>query len=209
MGLVFVKQFDVKLEKYISKVIVQTSKDTVTYNYENKEFAKVDINPKRIVGSTVLVQYTIKATNTGDVDAYVNSIVDYLPSGFKFSSELNTAWYQNEADLYTSCLENVGIAPGESKEIDLILTKTKTDGNAELINNMAEVHDAYNIYGISDMNSEVANKNKEENDFGSADLMISIQTGTVFNYISLVISMLGVIGVAVYLINKKVLHIKL
>lgn len=209
MGLVFVKQFDVKLDKYISKVIVQTSKDTTTYDYENEDFAKVDINAKRIVGSTILVQYTIKVTNIGDVDAYVNSIVDYLPTGFKFSSELNTAWYQNEADLYTSCLENTAIAPGESKEVNLTLTKTKTDGNAELINNMAEVHDAYNIYGISDTNSEVANKNKEENDFGSADLMISIQTGTVFNYIALVISMLGVIGAAVYLINKKVLRIKL
>lgn len=209
MGLVFIKKFDVELDKYVSKVIVQTSKDTTTYDYQDKDFAKVDINAKRMVGSTILVQYTIKVTNIGDVDAYVNSIVDYLPAGFKFSSELNTQWYEQGTDLYTNCLESTAIAPGESREVNLILTKTKTDENAELINNMAEVHDTYNIYGIADLNSEVGNKNKEENDFGSADLMISIQTGTVFNYIALVISMLGVIGVAAYLINKKILGINI
>ena len=208
MGLVFVKQFDIEVDKYISKIIVQTSKETTTYEYEGKDFAKVDINAKRMVGSTILVQYTIKVTNTGDVDAYVNSLVDYLPAGLKFSSELNKDWYEVGTDLYTSVLESTAIAPGESKEVNLILTKAKTDGNAELINNMAEIQEAYNIYGISDTNSTQGNKNKDENDFGSADLMISIQTGTVFNYVALVISMIGIIGVAAYLINKKILRIK-
>lgn len=208
MGLVFVKQFDINVDKYISKVIVQTSKETTTYEYEGKDFAKVDINAKRMIGSTILVQYTIKVTNTGDVDAYVNSLVDYLPAGLKFSSELNKDWYEVGTDLYTNILESTAIAPGESKEVNLILTKTKTDGNAELINNMAEIQEAYNIYGISDINSTQGNKNKDENDFSSADLMISIQTGTVFNYVALVISMLGIIGVAAYLINKKILRMK-
>ena len=209
MGLVFIKQFDIKLNKYVSKVIVQTSKDTTTYDYENKDFVKVDISAKRMVGSTILVQYTIKATNTGDVDAYINSIVDYIPTGLKFSSELNGEWYENSGNLYTNTFEGVAIKPGESKEVNLILTKTKTDGNAELINNMAEIQGAYNVYGIQDLNSKESNKNKDENDLGSADLMISIQTGTVFNYIALVISMLGIIAAAAYIINKKVLKIRI
>ena len=143
------------------------------------------------------------------MDAYVNSIVDYIPAGLKFSSELNKDWYEVENNLHTNSLENQSIAPGESKEINLVLTKTKADGNAELINNMAEVYEAYNIYGIKDSNSSEANKNKEENDLGSADLMISIQTGTVFNYIALVISMLAIIGAAAYVINKKILYTRM
>ena len=209
MGLVFVKQFDIELNKYISKVIVQDSKETKTYNYDNQNFAKVELNAKRMIGSIILVQYTIKVTNTGDVDAYINSIVDYIPEGLKFSSELNPDWYETKGNLYTNIFENLSIAPGESKEINLILTKTKTNGNAELINNMAEINEAYNIYGIEDTNSKEANQNKDENDLGSADLMISIQTGSIFNYITVVMLMLEVIGVAVYFINKKVLMINL
>lgn len=208
MGLVFIKQFDIKLDKYISKIQVQTSKGITTYDYQNAKLAKVEVNAKRIVGSTILVQYTIKATNIGDVDAYITSIADYIPAGLKFSSELNTDWYNLNENLYTNALQNTAIAPGESKEIKLTLIKNKTDGDAELINNMAEIQEAYNIYGISDTNSTEANMNKDENDLGSADLIIGIQTGTTFNYIALVISMLGVIGVAAYLINRKIMRIK-
>jgi len=209
MGLVFIKQFDLKLDKYITKVVVQNTKETLTYDYENEDFAKAEIHKNRIIGSNIIVQYTIMVTNTGDVDAYVNSLVDYAPEGLKFSSELNKNWYEANGNLYTNVLENTPIAPGESKAVNLILTKTKTDGNAELINNMAEINEAYNIYGIDDTNSKYANQNKDENDLGSADFMISIQTGTVFNYISVVMSMLAVIGVSAYLINKKVLHINI
>ena len=208
IGVVFIKRFDIKLDKYISKLIVQTSNGTTTYDYENENFARVEINAKRMAGSTVIVQYTIKLTNIGDVDAYVNSLVDYAPEGLKFSSELNKDWYEAGANLHTNALSNEPIAPGESREINLVLTKN-VNAEAELINNMAEIEDAYNIYGIEDTNSVQANKNKDENDLGSADLIIGVQTGTMFNYIALVISMLGIVGVAAYLIKKKILRIKL
>jgi len=205
LGLIFIKKFDIELDKYISKIIVQTSKDTTTYNYQNKDFAKVEIPAKQIVGSSMIVQYTIKVTNIGDVDAYINKIADYMPTGFKFSSELNTDWYEDDGVLYTNKLLNEPITPGESVELTLTLTKNKTDGNAELINNMAEISEAYNIYGITDINSKYGNTNKDENDLGSADLLISIQTGSLINYISLVFSMLAIIGVAAYMINKRIL----
>ena len=158
-----------------------------------------------MLGANILVQYTLKLTNTGDVEAYVNSIVDYMPAGFKFNSELNKDWYETEGNLCTNALEGIAIEPGETKEINLILTKTKTDGNAELINNMAEIKEAYNIYGITDTNSIEGNKNKDENDLGSADFMISIQTGNVISYLVIVIAMLIPIGVAVYIMIKKML----
>ena len=177
----------------------------LNHDYKNKEFAKVEIAAKRMMGANILVQYTLKLTNTGDVEAYVNSIVDYMPAGFKFNSELNKDWYEAEGNLCTNALEGTAIAPGETKEINLILTKTKTDGNAELINNMAEINEAYNIYGITDTNSTEGNKNEDENDLGSADFMISIQTGNVISYLAIVIAMIIPIGIAVYIMMKKML----
>lgn len=41
------------------------------------------------MATTVVVEYTIKVTNEGEVDAYVRKIADYLSSDYKFSSELN------------------------------------------------------------------------------------------------------------------------
>ncbi len=209
LGLVFTKKFDIQVDKYVSKVLVQTSKGTITYDYQDKDFVKVEISPKQMVGATIIVQYSIKATNVGDVDAYINSLVDYAPTGLKFSSELNRDWYEVGGNLYTNSLANTPIAPGESKELTLTLTKTKTEATAELISNMAEIQEAYNIYGIEDINSVAGNENKDENDLGLANIIISPQTGGAASYIVLTISMIAIIGIAAYLINKKVLHANL
>lgn len=205
LGLVYVKRFEVKVDKYISKVIVQTSRGTTSYDYQFKNFIKVEIPAKQMLGSTILVQYTIRVTNNGDVDAYVNELVDYAPTGLKFNSELNTDWYESDEKLITNKLSKDSIKPGESRAINLTLIKNKTEASAELINNMAEIQEAYNIYGIEDINSTYGNKNKDEGDLGSADLLIGVQTGKAASYILLIISMIGFIGVGALLINKKVI----
>ena len=55
------------------------------------------------------------------------------------------------------------------------------------------------------MNSTQGNNNKDENDLGTADLIISIQTGNAMSYIALVILMISIIGIGAYFINKKVI----
>ena len=70
---------------------------------------------------------------------------------------------------------------------------------------MAEINEAYNIYGITDTNSTEGNKNEDENDLGAADFMISIQTGNVISYLAIVIAMIIPIGLAVYVMMKKML----
>ncbi len=180
-------KFDLELDKYISKIIVQTSKETKTYNYNEKTLGKVEIHRKQVQGANVVLEYTIKIKNNGEIAGYAKNIVDYLPSGLMFSSELNKDWYISGNYLYTKSLENTVINPGEEKEVKLILTKTMTSENVGLINNTAEIYQDYNQFGESDIDSTPNNQNQNEDDFGSTDVIIQIATGgSIIAYIVLI-----------------------
>lgn len=211
IGLNLNPEFDLQLDKYISKVTVQNSDGTKIYDYnENKEkLAKIEINAKKLNGSTVIVEYTIAVTNNGDVSGYAKNIVDYLSPDLKFSSEMNTTWYQGaDNNLYCTYLENQEIKPGETKAVKLILTKTMTNENTGLVNNSAEIYQAYNEYALDDINSLPNNKVEKENDYSSADIIISVATGGTILYIGIIIISMLTIGAGIYLINEKVINKK-
>ena len=196
--------FDLELNKYISKIVVQNSKETKTYDYENKSFAKVEIHRKQIQGSLVVLEYTIKVKNTGEIVGYAKNIVDYIPTGLTFSSELNNDWYVSGNYLYTKGLENIAINPGEEKEVKLILTKSMTSENTGLVNNRAEIYQDYNKYGEVDKDSTPNNQVQSEDDFGSVDVIIGVGTGgsTIANIILLMINIV-LIGIVIRLMIKN------
>ena len=204
IGLINAKTYDLQLDKYITKVTVQNNK-TVTNEYNNQTLAKAEIDAKQVNSTTVVVEYTIKVTNKGDVTAYVKKIADYLSSDYKFSSELNKDWYQSGSDVYCTSLANEKLEPGESKEVKLTVIKQMKENNTGLVNNTAEIAESYNELGLKDKNSTEGNKVKGENDMGSADLIISIRTGQVVTTVLLVISSIIILGVAVYFIKKTIL----
>lgn len=196
--------FDLELNKYISKIVVQTSQKTKQYDYKDNTFAKVEINKKQLQGATVVLEYTMKVKNTGEISGYARNIVDYLPSGLTFSSELNKDWYLLDSCLYTKNLENVEIKPGEEKEVKLILTKTMTNSNVGLINNRAEIYEDYNKYGEDDIDSRPNNQEPNEDDFGSIDTIIQVSTGgRDIAYTILFITNVILIGIAMELIFKR------
>ena len=203
IGLKEAKIFDLKLDKYISKVTVQNSKGTTTNQYNDATLAKAEIHAKQVNGTSVIVEYKIRVTNVGEVEGYATKIVDYLSSDYKFSSQLNSDWYQSGSYIYNASLSNQKIKPGESKEITLIVTKTMTENNTGLVNNTAEIAESYNEQGLKDINSTAGNNIKGENDQGSADLILSIKTGEVVTYIALVITSILIIVAAVYLVIRK------
>lgn len=206
MGLTKNAQFDLKLDKTVSKITVSNSAQTKTYEYDNSKLAKVDIKDSQINGTTVIIEYKITVTNEGGVAGYVKKIVDYLPQDTKFQSELNPEWYQTEAgNLYNASLSNTLINPGETKEVTLILTKTMTDENTGTVNNVAEIYETSNDLGLEDIDSTVANKVQTEDDYSSADVIISIKTGEVYIYIIVTLISVMILGAGIYLINKKVL----
>ena len=206
IGLQEAKVFDLKLDKTVNRITIQNSKGTVTKEYDNATLAKAEIDAKLVNATTVVVEYTIKVTNEGDVDAYVRKIADYLSSDYKFSSELNKDWYQADGNVYTTSLANQKIVPGESKEIKLIVTKQMTESNTGLIPNTAEIVESYNELGLQDVDSTAGNKVKDEDDMGTAEVILSIKTGEVITTITLIITTVAILLAGSYLIARKITH---
>lgn len=199
LGLVNKNKFKLKIEKYIDKVSISNSQGSKTYEQkENTALAKVEIKAKYLKDSLIVVEYKIKVTNTGDVDGYAKEIVDYLPSGLNFNSTMNSDWYKSGEYLYNSSLANTKIKPGETKELILVVTKNMTENNTGLINNKAEIKEAYNSLGIEN----------ESKDKGSADLIISVSTGVLIEYLFCTVSLFAILVVIAYLINKRKLLIE-
>ena len=204
MGLVELKNFDLKLDKYVNKIIIQNADETIVKEYNNSTLAKAEIDAKKINGANVIIEYKIRVSNIGEIDGYAKKIVDYLPAELKFSSELNRDWYQTGNTLFNSSLANEVIKAGESKEITLIVTKSMTENNTGRINNTAEIVEDYNELGIIDSNSIPGNKDIEENDLGAADVILTIRTGgtTIIATILIIVVILVAVGVVI-IIKKK------
>lgn len=206
IGLVLNSKFDLELNKYITKVTVQNNSGTTEYNYNNEQLAKVEIKAKQMASSTVLVEYQIEVKNNGAVPGTATVIADYLPKGLKFNSEMNTNWYQGtDGNLYTEELKDIMLEPGESKQVKLVLTKAMTSNSTGTFTNAAEIYEDKNDFGLVDTNSTPANKEQKENDYSTAELIISTATGSPMMYIGIIIISMLILGGGIYLINKKVI----
>lgn len=204
IGLIELKDFDLKLDKTISKVIIQNSSGTNTKEYNDEKMAKAEIDAKQLKGTTVIIEYKIKVSNIGEVSGYARKIADYIPKDLQFSSEMNKDWYQTGDTLYNSSIGNDKIEPGESKTLTLTLTKKMNEENLGLVNNRAEIAEAYNDLGLSDINSTPGNQDKNENDYSSADMILSIKTGkAVYMSIGLIVTIILASGVIAAIIVKR------
>ena len=205
LGLILRSKFDLRLDKYVSRVTVQNRGGTTTYDFENSKLSKTDIAAKYLSGSTVLIEYKLVVTNEGDIEGYAKKIVDYMPESMTFSSDLNPEWYSgNNGNIYTTELANTVIAPGESKEITLILSKLMTEENTGIMNNTAEIEESYNIKGIEDIDSTPGNRIQTEDDYSSAKSLITVKTGESFVYISTAVSTVMLIIISIVIINSNV-----
>lgn len=206
IGLNLNSVFDLQLDKYISRVIVQNGSETKTYNYGKEKLAKIEIDSKKLNGSTVIIEYTIAVTNNGTVPGYAKNIIDYISPDLKFNSEMNVNWYQGlDNNLYCEELEKTVVNPGETKEVKLILTKKMTNKNTGLVNNSAEIYESYNEYALEDINSLEGNNKEKENDYSVADIIISVKTGKVAAFIGITIALISILSVGIYLINIKII----
>lgn len=200
IGLITNATFDLSLDKQITKVTVSNSKGTEVTEYEDGETAKVDLVAKYMNTAKVIVNYKFTVTNNGDITGYVNSLVDNLPSGLEFSSELNKDWYKgSDGKLYTTALSSKAIKPGESTTIELVLTKNMTEENTGVFPNSAKLEKISNLENIQEK------ENALENNESSATLIISIKTGSVILYIGITLLSILIITAGTYVIKKKVL----
>lgn len=210
MGLIESPEFDLSLNKYISKVVVTNKAGTSTYTYEDTELAKVEISAKQIAGTVLLVEYEIEITNDGDLNGYVTDIIDYLPSELEFSSEMNTEWYLGSDNyLHYMALEPQAIESGKTQKVKLVLTKTLKSNSTGTIDNIAEIGESTNLEGIKDIDSTAGNKQDGEDDIAKASLIVSIKTGSPMMYVGIVIISMIVLGAGIYIIDKKVLRVRI
>lgn len=210
IGLTRNKICDLKLDKYISKVQVKTTSGTKEYTYDNSQLAKVEIKAKEIQGATVVVTYKIVVSNEGELPAYATKIVDYIPEGMDFSSDLNKTWVKtNSGELTNISVGNQKIEAGENVELTLVVTKAMTENSTGTFTNIAEIEEMTNSLGIKDTDSTPGNKVTTEDDYSKADLIISVSTGGIVLWISVVIIGLAIIALSIKFGVSKVLKVYL
>ena len=199
IGLTENKSFDLGIQKYISKITVQTKDGkTKTYDYDNKQFAKVEIRSKQMSGATVIVEYKMVVTNNGELAGKAAQIVDKLPEGMTFKSELNSDWYEKNGSLYTNSLSGQNIQAGESKEVKLVLTKTMNANNVGTTTNVATIGISSNDKAVEDGNSD--------NNTSQAQVLIGVSTGLAVKIGITIGTLVVLIGLAILIWrNRKIL----
>lgn len=189
VGLIENKLCDLKIDKYINKVIVKTAKGTKEYNYNNKTLAKTEIKAKEIEGATVTIEYKIVVSNIGEVEGTINKIVDYLPDGLNFSSNQNNSWSKNEkGELINTSTSNRKIEVGESIELILVATKQMHASDTGTFTNKVSILDTIDT--------------NVENNSASAEIIVSISTGAIV-YISIIICIIIISSVVISYFYKR------
>ena len=208
-----VEYFDLALLKYVTKVMVNEngeSREILTGNVgdENDIIPHVQINKKNIDKTVVKFAYTIKITNEGQIAGEATEITDYVPEGLVFKAEDNPNWKDEGNNVIsTRQLMGITIQPGESAEVEVILTWINGDDNLGPKTNVAEISEDYNEENVPDRDSTPDNKVEREDDIDEATVLLSVNQGGGIQsiYINLTLIFLSIILVGGILIKKFVL----
>lgn len=201
--------FDLSLKQYLSKITVTNSQGTTTYDYENTNFAKIEIPAKYMNGSTVTLEYKIIVGNAGTISGYARKIVDYLPEGLNFSSETNPDWYKgDDGNLYSVALMDKLLEPGQTEELKIVLTKNMNNNNTGTVTNIAEIYEASNDENAEDINSIPGDKIEGQNDMSKVEVIIAVKTGKIALYIILTLIVLIILGFGINKVRKITLKRK-
>ena len=210
--VVVVKEFDLALRKWVTQAIVtENGKQTVTNTghqpYDDPEqVVKVELNRRKINNVTVKFRYSIRITNEGDIAGYAKEITDYVPEGLRFVAADNPGWTDAGNNVIkTRLLENKLLQPGESADVQVLLTWVNNENNMGVKTNTAEISEDYNEYGVPDKDSTPNNKKTGEDDIDDAPVMLSVSTGAIRTYFTLGLIVLVTIAGGVVLIKKYVL----
>lgn len=194
-GFVINKKFDMSINKGITKVTVSNEQGVNTYSFNNSSMAKVEIEGEYLKGSTILVEYEIAVTNSGEVNGYAKLISIEIPEEMSFNSELNTDWYEgNDGKIYSVSLANKQINPGETEKVKLVLTKEMTEDKILSPTTKAVLEETFNEYLIEDKNIE--------NNYSEATIIISLTTGHEKTYIWLLIVVIAIISFGIFGVIK-------
>ena len=107
--------------------------------------------------------------------------------------------------ITTNLLADKLLQPGESADVQVLLTWINRQDNMGLKTNVAEISKDYNDRGVPDIDSTPDNKKPGEDDIDDAPVMLSISTGKIKTYVALGITVLVMLSSGIVLIKKFVL----
>ena len=204
--------FDLALRKWVTQAIVTENGQTQITETGHKaeddpeEVVKVDLKKSKLSNVIVKFRYSIRITNEGEIAGEAQEISDYIPQGLVFIPEDNPDWRQEEGKVVTEKLKGKTLQPGESAEVEILLTWVNSENNMGVMVNTAEISKDYNEYGSPDIDSTPNNKVPGEDDIDDAPVMLTIKTGSeIIMIVTLGLGVIAIIGAGVIAIKKNIL----
>ena len=208
-----VQYFDLSLRKWVTQsIVIEDGQEKVTETGHTAEddpeaVAKLDLKKSKINNVIVKFRFKIRVKNEGTIAGYVKEIKDYIPDGLKFLEEDNPLWKKvDEKTITTDQCKDVLLKPGDTTEVEVLLTWINSEDNMGVMDNWAEISKDYNEYGSPDIDSTPDNNKKGEDDIDDAPVMVTVQTGEVARYTGIAIVVLTILTTGVVLIKKYVLR---
>ena len=203
--------FDLALRKWVTQAIVtQNGQTTVTetgHKAEDdpEEVVKVDLKKSSIKNVVVKFKYSIRVTNEGRIAGYAKEVKDRIPDGLVFNQADNPNWVEIEKGIVTTdALSNTLLQPGESAEVEIILTWENSATNMGVKINVAEISKDKNEFGAPDIDSTPDNNVPGEDDIDDAPVMLTVKTGSNdFKNVLIVLGVLAILGLAVSIIKEN------
>lgn len=208
-----VKYFDLALRKWVTQaIVIDNGKETIhetghKAEDDPEEVVKVEIKESRLNKVVVKFRYKIRITNEGEIAGYCAEISDYIPEGLKFVQADNPKWKEVDGKIVTDQLKDTLLQPGETAEVEVLLTWINGKDNFGLKINTAEISKDKNDSNTPDIDSTPNNKVPGEDDIDDAPVILSIKTGAGENtiYVTLIASTLAILSTGVIFIKKYVL----
>lgn len=134
IGLINRKEFGFDLNKYITKIDLNTTAGLNTYNYENQ--SRVVLSVKNSLKATARVYYGINIENNSTKAGYIRLVDENIPEGMTFdpSDPYNSQWFSSDGSVRSIALQNDLINPGESRYLKIALDMPRQEQAKTFLN---------------------------------------------------------------------------
>lgn len=128
LGLRVRQDFDIKLNKYITNVTIQSNKGTQSYDYDRKSIVNIPV--KNLKNTSFKVSYLIEIENSRYFPGTIGNIIETIPEGMTFNPNIpeNDGWYESGGNLYYEDLNKALIMPGEKYYLTIVLDLVTNNG---------------------------------------------------------------------------------
>ena len=207
-----VQYFDLSLRKWVTQAIVTENGEEKIIESGHKaeddpeDVVKVDLKKSKINKVIIKFRYKIRVKNEGNIAGYAKELKDYIPNGLKFVPEDNPLWKQiDEKTITTDQTKDILLQPGDTTEVEVVLTWINDSENFGVMDNWAEISKDHNDFNSPDIDSTPDNNKKGEDDIDDAPVSVGVQTGQIKTFTTIGLAVLVILSSGVVLIKKFVL----